>query len=134
MFNFEIKSEKYTGKTLHDLGTIIIMCALFLAGVIMGISDSEFYKENILMLIVVCAVAILAAFRVASAAVILAAVQTIAYIGYRFYTGMSGNQTANAILYVWIIIPGLVAFGYILLLNSQKDLERQNLFHGFSSI
>ncbi|MBQ7587099.1 MAG: GGDEF domain-containing protein [Lachnospiraceae bacterium] len=115
------KKDRYTDKMLYDMGTVIVFCAFIIASIVMANSGSEIYKLNLTMVGVTFGVAVLAAFRVINGAMILAALQTVIFIGYRVMSSQgSGNRAALG----WILVPGLTVLGYSLIDRSKKELER----------
>ncbi|MCR4807536.1 MAG: GGDEF domain-containing protein [Lachnospiraceae bacterium] len=124
MFGKKLKlnSEKYAGKNLYDLGAVILFCAFIIASIVMAGCGSELYKENLTMVAVTFTVAVLAAFRVTNAAMIMAAIQTVIFIGVRISSLTSGSSD-NKLSLGWILVPGLVVVGYSFINRAKKELE-----------
>ena len=120
------KKVKYTGKTSYDLGTVLIFCAFVTAAVVTSNCSQELYKENLTMVAVTFTVAVLAAFRVVNAAMILAAIQTVIFIGIKIASAASGDFDEKVSL-GWIVVPGLIVLGYTFVNRAKKeaDLSRE---------
>lgn len=117
------KKTKYTGKVMYDLGTVLIFCAFMIASVVMANCGHELYKENLVMVAVTFTAAILAAFRVINAAMILAAIQTVIYIGIKVSALMSSSDI-NKVSFGWILVPGLMVIGYTYVNKAKVEQER----------
>ena len=116
------KKVKYTGKTSYDLGTVLIFCAFAVAAIVMSNCGQELYKENLTMVAVTFTVAVLAAFRVTNAAMILAAIQTVIFIGIKIATMASGDAENN-VSFGWILVPGLLVLGYTFVNRAKKEVD-----------
>lgn len=116
------KKVKYTGKTSYDLGTIFIFCAFAIASIVMSNCSQDLYKENLTMVAVTFTVAILAAFRVVNAAMILAALQTVIFIGLKVASLASGDFNEKISL-GWIAVPGLLVLGYSFVNRAKKEAD-----------
>ena len=119
------KKQKLVGKVQYDLGTIFIFCAFAISSIVMAYCDTGLYKENFTMIAVTFTVAILAAFRVINAAMILAAIQTIIFIGVMVSKSVS-DSLDNKICFGWILVPGLVVLGYSFINKAKVELERSH--------
>ncbi len=119
------KKKKYAGKAAYDLGTVIIFCAFVAASIVMAGCGRELYKENLTMVAITFTVAVLAAFRVTNAAMILAAIQTVIFLGIKVASLASGGLD-NKVTLGWLIVPGLIVFGYSLINSSKLEQERTN--------
>ena len=115
------KKDRYTGKMLYDMGTVMVFCAFIIASIVMANCGNEMYKVNLTMVGVTFGVAVLAAFRVINGAMILAAIQTVIFVGYRL---MSAQGSYNKISLGWILVPGLTVLGYSFIDKSKKEVER----------
>jgi GGDEF domain-containing protein len=121
------KKDRYTGKMMYDLGTVLVFCAFITASIVMANCGKEMYKVNLTMVGVTFGAAVLAAFRVINGAMILAAVQTVIYIGYRLMSSQGGD---NKISLGWILVPGLAVLGYSFIDKAKKEMERsQEVMH-----
>jgi GGDEF domain-containing protein len=119
------KKERYTGKMYYDMGTVTVFCAFVIASFVMARCGKELYKENLTMVCVTFGVAVLAAFRVINGAMILAALQTVIFIGIKLITASSGGLDNKASL-GWLLVPGLLVFGYSMIDRSKKEMERSH--------
>ncbi|MCR5421648.1 MAG: GGDEF domain-containing protein [Lachnospiraceae bacterium] len=117
------KKKKYTGKALYDMGTVFVFCAFITASIVMANCGNELYKENLTMVGVTFVVAVLAAFRVINGAMVLAALQTVIFIGIKI-SSLSSGGLDNKVSLGWILVPGLLVFGYSLIDKSKKEIER----------
>ena len=116
------KKHKYTGRTSYDLGTVLIFLAFVIAAIVTSNCGRELAKENLTMVAVTFTVAVLAAFRVINAAMILAAIQTVIFIGVKIASFTSGGFE-NKISLGWIVVPGLLVFGYTFVNRAKKEAE-----------
>ncbi|MCR4807394.1 MAG: GGDEF domain-containing protein [Lachnospiraceae bacterium] len=114
------KKVKYTGKASYDLGTILVFCAFAIASIVTSSCGRELYKENITMVAVAFTVAILAAFRVINAAMILAALQTVIFIGLKIASIASGTLEYK-ISFGWVAVPGLLVLGYTFINRAKRE-------------
>lgn len=117
------KKLKYTGKAAYDLGTVLIFCAFVIASIVMANCGKELYKENLVMVAVTFTAAILAAFRVINAAMILAAIQTVIFIGIKVASVVSSDDI-NKVSFGWIVVPMLLVIGYSFVNRGKVELER----------
>lgn len=117
------KKQKYTGKAAYDMGTVLIFCAFMIASVVMANCGHELYKENLVMVVVTFTAAVLAAFRVINAAMILAAIQTVIFIGIKIASLASAGDV-NKVSFGWIAVPLLLVMGYSLVNRARVELER----------
>ena len=115
--------RKYSGKALYDMGTVLIFCAFVIASIVMANCGQELYKENLVMVAVTFTAAILAAFRVINAAMILAAIQTVIYIGIKI-AALASDGSVNKVSFGWIVVPGLLVVGYTLVNKAKVEQER----------
>jgi GGDEF domain-containing protein len=74
------------------------------------------------MVVVTFTVAILAAFRVVNAAMILAAIQTVIFIGLKIASVASGDFEEKISL-GWIVVPGLIVLGYTFVNWAKKEAD-----------
>ena len=125
MLDFSKAMKKYTGKTLHDAGLLILFCAFLGGCIVMAKCNATMYKENLMMLAITFVVAVLAGYKIVNGAFVLAAVQTIIFIGYKIYvTASKGNE--DPISFAWIFVPGLIVLGFSLIISAKTELERYN--------
>lgn len=117
------KKQKYTGKAAGDLGTVLIFCAFVIASIVMANCGQELYKENLVMVAVTFTAAILAAFRVINAAMILAAIQTVIFIGIKVAALISSDEI-NKVSFGWIVVPLLLVIGYSFVNRGKLEMER----------
>ena len=117
------KKQKYTGKAAYDFGTVLIFCAFVIASVVMANCGQELYKENLVMVAVTFTVAVLAAFRVINAAMLLAAIQTVIYIGIKIASMVSSDEI-NKVSFGWIVVPLLLVIGYSFVNRGKVEQER----------
>lgn len=117
------KKQRYTGKAAYDLGTVLIFCAFVIASIVMANCGKELYKENLVMVAVTFTAAVLAAFRVINAAMILAAIQTVIYIGIKVASMVSADDM-NKVSFGWIVVPGLLVIGYSFVNRGKVEMER----------
>lgn len=121
------KKDKYTGKMMYDMGTVIVFCAFIIASIVLVNCGKEIYKVNLTMVGVTFGVAVLAAFRVINGAMILAAIQTVVFIGVRLLSSQGGDNKASL---GWILVPGMVVLGYSFIDKWKKEIERsQEVMH-----
>ena len=116
------KKVKYTGKASYDLGTVFIFCAFVIASVVMANCSLDLAKENLTMIAVTFTVGVLAAFRVMNAAMILAAIQTVIYIGIKIASMASGSFD-DKISMGWVVVPGLLVLGYSFVNRAKKESD-----------
>ena len=116
------KKFKYTGRTSYDLGTLLIFLAFVIAAIVTSNCGRELAKENVTMVVVAFTVAVLAAFRVINAAMILAAIQTVIFIGIKIASIASGTFEYK-ISFGWIVVPGLLVFGYTFVNRAKQEAE-----------
>ncbi len=116
------KKFKYTGRTSYDLGTLLIFLAFAIAAIVTSNCGRELAKENVTMVVVAFTVAVLAAFRVINAAMILAAIQTVIFIGIKIASIASGTFEYK-ISFGWIVVPGLLVFGYTFVNRAKQEAE-----------
>ena len=77
------------------------------------------------MVAVTFTVGVLAAFRVINAAMILAAMQTVIYLGI-MVAKMASDGLDNKISFGWALVPGLLVLGYSFVNKGKKELERSH--------
>ncbi|MBR6468792.1 MAG: GGDEF domain-containing protein [Lachnospiraceae bacterium] len=121
----EVKKPKYEGKVAYDMGSVLVFSGFVLAAIALAYSGEELYKENLTMVAVIFTVAVLAAFRVVNAATIMAAIQTILFLGVRV-AAMATTGFENQAMLCWVFVPGLVVSGYSLINRAKAQQERTN--------
>ncbi len=119
------KKHKYEGKMAYDLGTLLVFCGFVGASIAMSYGGEDLYKENLTMVAVTFTVAVLAAFRVVNAAMIMAAIQTVIFIGIKIVSLVSSSSNNKASI-CWIVAPGLIVAGYTFINRAKIELERTN--------
>ena len=72
-----MKSSKYEGKILHDIGISIIFVMLFICTLITSKAGEDLFTENLVMTIAVFIVAMLALFRFVTLSIVLVSVTTV---------------------------------------------------------
>jgi GGDEF domain-containing protein len=101
---------------------VFIFCAFIIASVVMANCSQDLAKENLTMTAVTFTVAILAAFRVTNAAMILAAIQTVIYIGLKI-ASMASGSLEDKISIGWIVVPGFLVIGYHFVNRAKKESD-----------
>ncbi|MCR5357237.1 MAG: GGDEF domain-containing protein [Lachnospiraceae bacterium] len=119
------KKPRYVGKVAYDMGSVLVFSGFVLASIALAYSGESLYKENLTMVAVTFTVAVLAAFRVVNAATIMAAIQTILFLGVRV-ADMASAGFENKASFCWVFVPGLVVSGYSLINRAKTEQERTN--------
>lgn len=115
-----------SGKTLEDIGISVLLIAL-LANVILGsLSDRSLFTENLVMTIITFVAVLLAAVRVTSVPVIVAALETVCFIAYKIYQVFALDASVPGLSYLWVAIPGLAVLGISLFIKGVQRLQRDN--------
>ncbi|MCR4924201.1 MAG: diguanylate cyclase [Lachnospiraceae bacterium] len=121
-----MKERKYAGKVLHDIGISVMLAALFLGGLVLSVSDTALFNENLVMTISIFVIALIAALHFVTVAIILAALATVAYLGTKIFLIISQGGTLDPISFLWVVIPGLTVFGSALYVNGLNKLRMEN--------
>lgn len=121
-----MKRRDVSGKTLQDIGIVVMLAALLIISIVCAISGEELLNENIIMTVITFVAVILAAFRVTSFSVIVASIQTMSYMGYKAYSMFVLNNEINYASYFFIVVPGLAVAGMLLFVKGVNRLQRDN--------
>lgn len=121
-----MKRRDVSGKTLQDIGIVVMLAALLIVSIVCAISGEELLNENIIMTVITFVAVILAAFRVTSFSVIVASIQTMSYMGYKAYSMFVLNNEINYASYFFIVVPGLAVAGMLLFVKGVNRLQRDN--------
>ena len=121
-----MKKKDVSGKTLQDVGIVVLMVALLAAVIVSTLSSTAMVTENIVMTVIVFLAVLFAAFRVTSIAIVIAAVQTVTFIAYKVYGMFSADSKIDVLSYLWIVIPGLAVLGMVLFIKGVSRLQLDN--------
>ncbi len=121
-----MKSNKYEGKTLHDIGISIVFVMLFVCALVTAGAGDDMFTENLVMTIAVFAIALLASFQFVTLAIVLASVVTVTYIGVKIFLLISQSSSIEPVAFLWLVLPGLTVLGTVLYVNGQKKLQTEN--------
>ena len=124
-----MNNKDISGKTLEDVGISVLLIALFANVMVGALSQDMYFNENLIMTIVTFVAVLLAAIRVTSVPVIIAALETVCFIAYKLYQvfGLGNDDIASVGLsYLWVAIPGLSVLGMSLFIKGVQRLQRDN--------
>ncbi len=114
------------GKSLQSVGMLILLLAFVIAAIVMYFGGEDLFTENIIMLAVVVFAVLMGALSLLSIAVIIASVQTIAYMAYKLYFLLAMGRDIEPIQFCWIVIPGISILGMGLLWRGIGKLRLEN--------
>jgi len=120
-----MKKRDISGKTLEDIGMSVLLLAMFVNVIVCSLSDRAFFNENLIMTIVTFVAVLLTAIRVTSVPVIIAALETVCFVAYKFIQ-IRCDISVSGISYLWIAIPGLAVLGISLFIKGVQRLQRDN--------
>lgn len=121
-----MKNKDISGKTLQDIGICVLLASLLAAVLVGALSMESLLSENMIMTFVVFIAVLLAAFRVTSFAIVIAIVQTLAYVAFKIYKIFSLNEPIEVLSYLWLAIPGLAVLGMVLFIKGVNRLQLDN--------
>ena len=121
-----MKSGRYEGKVLHDIGISIIFVMLFICALITAKAGEDLFTENLVMTIAVFIVAMLALFQFVTLSIVLVSVTTVTYLGIKIFLKASQGTDIDPVSFLWIVIPGLTVLGGVLYVRGQGKLITQN--------
>lgn len=110
---------KITGITMFFLGFL-------LAVPVMHYSGEDCFTENLFMTIATIIAAGLAVFGNFLISVIVAAVATISFAGFKIYALMTGVGDFKYVSFLWILVPALCTFGMYLYSKIYRTLDLDN--------
>lgn len=111
---------------LKYVGIVMFFVGFFLAVILMHYSGSDCFSENLFMTaatIIAAGIGISGNFLVS---VIIAAVSTISFAGFKIYSMMVGTGNFEFISFLWIIIPALCTFGMYLYATCYRNMDLEN--------
>ena len=121
-----MKKRDVSGKTLQDVGIVVLMVALLAAVVVSTLSSTDMVSENLVMTVVVFLAVLFAAFRVTGLAIVIVAVQTVTFVAYKVYGMFSMDAKIAVLSYLWLVIPGLAVLGMVLFIKGVNRLQLDN--------
>ncbi len=120
-----MKKKDNAGKTLQDVGLSILLVALFASAMLFA-STTDNYLESVLMLAGVFLSVLFACFRVSAMAIVIASLQTVAFIAFKLYQMLALGENVMNISLAWAAIPGVACVGGVLFLNGLKKTALEN--------
>lgn len=121
-----MKGIKYEGKLLYDFGISMILVSMILSGIIIAFTDRELIAENIIMLVCTAVFIIIASLQLTTLAIVLASLETVAYIGYKVYGIIANGDEFKFFGVLWVLIPALGVCGALMCANAQQKILLDN--------
>ncbi len=121
-----MKSNKYEGKLLHNIGISIVLTMLFICTLITSRAGEDLFVENIIMTIAVFIVVMLTMFQFVTLSIVLVSVTTVTYIGIKIFLMVSEGTEIEPVSYLWLLVPGLTVLGGVLYIKGFGKLQNEN--------
>jgi len=120
-----MKRKDNAGKTLQDVGMSILLVTL-LASALLFAATIDTYLESVIMLVGIFLVVLFACFRVPAVAIVLASLQTVAFIAYKAYMMFALGENIVGKGLFWAALPGIACVGGVLFMNGIKRTALEN--------
>ena len=120
------RSGRGDGKVLSYLGLGIVLLAFVLAVVITNLTGSDYFAENLIMTIALCAAVIVTVSGYLTIAIIVAAVATVIYAGLKIYSIVALHNSFPTISFLWVVLPAISVVGIMLYVRSYSPLVLEN--------
>ncbi|MCR5688264.1 MAG: diguanylate cyclase [Lachnospiraceae bacterium] len=117
---------KGDGKVISYLGIGMVLLSFILAVTVTGLSDSEYFTENLIMTISLAAAAIITIAGYLTIAIIVAAVATVVFAGFRIYSVIMLQNSFPPITFLWIILPAMCVVGMAFYVRRYTPLILEN--------
>lgn len=114
------------GRILSYLGFGLVLLSFVLAVVITNSTGSEYFAENLVMTIALCAAVIVTVSGYLTMAIIVAAVATVVYAGLKIYSTVALHNSFPMISFLWVILPALCVVGIAMYIKRYSPLVLEN--------
>ncbi|HOO27475.1 MAG TPA: diguanylate cyclase [Lachnospiraceae bacterium] len=118
-----MKNKEITGRTMQDIGMCILLGALLVSAIVLANGGTELYAENLIMLLGIFISVLFAGFRLVSAAIVIACIETVSFAAFKIYLFFVTGEQIKGSSYFWILLPGLAVAGIVLFVNGIKKLQ-----------
>ncbi|MCR5221823.1 MAG: diguanylate cyclase [Lachnospiraceae bacterium] len=120
-----MEKKETTGKALQDIGITILLVALLLCAVLLA-ATTEQYFEGLLMLAGIFLAVLFAAFRLTAVAIVIAGLQTVAFVAYKIYSYVTGVSEVYPISFCWVALTLMAVAGAIMYVSGLKQMRLEN--------
>lgn len=120
-----MEKKETTGKALQDIGITILLVALLLCAVLLA-ATTEQYFEGLLMLAGIFLAVLFAAFRLTAVAIVIAGLQTVAFVAYKIYSYVTGMTEVYPISFCWVALTLMAVAGAIMYVSGLKQMRLEN--------
>lgn len=120
-----MEKKETTGKALQDIGITILLVALLLCAVLLA-ATTEQYFEGLLMLAGIFLAVLFAAFRLTAVAIVIAGLQTVAFVAYKIYSYVTGVTEVYPISFCWVALTLMAVAGAIMYVSGLKQMRLEN--------
>lgn len=121
-----MNSENQKSIILKYVGIVMFFLGFLLAVLSMHYSGSDCFSENLFMTITTIVAAVIGISGNFLISVIVAAVSTISFAGFKIYSMMVGTGDFKFISFLWIVIPALCTFGMYLYATCYRNMDLEN--------
>lgn len=119
--------KEIAGKTLQDIGITVMLVALLLCALLYAATtDDTHYVEGLLMLLGAFFAAMFACFRLSAVAIVIAGLQTVAFIAYKIYSVAVAGAELVPLSLGWAVLPGVAVVGAVLFVSGMKKIRLDN--------
>ncbi len=121
--------KRTTGYLLQDLGLVVLLAGVAAAAVVTGLVDATLRTEFIVMLLLMFLPIMFAGFKLVSISVVIAALEVVAYTGYKLFRSFAFGEEINFFCYSWILLPLICvgAMSAFIIGNRQTEMENETL-------
>lgn len=127
MGNEKIRSNrKGDGTVLSYIGIALMLLSFILAVVITNSAGQESFGENLIMVIAMAIAAVITISGYLMIAVIVAAVATVVFAGFKIYSIITLRQDCPPVSFLWIILPAMCVVGVTLYIRRYAPLTLEN--------
>lgn len=120
-----MNKKETTGKTLQDIGICILLVALLLCAILFT-ATADHYLESLLMLVGLFLAVLFASFRLTAVAIVIAGLQTVAFIAYKVYAIVATGESVSALSFCWIALTALAVVGAVMYVSGLKKMQLEN--------
>lgn len=121
--------KRTTGYLLQDLGLVVLLVGIAAAAIVTGMAEDTLRAEFTVMLLLMFLPIMLAGFKLVSLSVVIAALEVVAYTGYKLFRSLAFGEEISIFCYCWIFLPllSVCAMSAFVVGNRQTEMENEML-------
>lgn len=121
-----MNADKQKNLILKFVGLGMLLLGMLLDVIVTNGAGGDYFTENLIMTIATIIAIVVTVLNYFMISVIIAALATVVFAGYKIYTMMAGVGEFGFASFLWIVIPGLCTVGMYLFNKSYSSLTIEN--------